>query len=232
MLMVVCGGISLCEGENLKCDFSESDYSVVGLLYLCDVKSFENQNNDKTIDRYIGRHLPQKSDSDVNAISIGFTNTKYIPANIGYLSHLSVFTMIFTQLVEIRSKDFNGMENLEVLSFFHNNLTFLPLDVFSTLTQLRVIFLTSNQIKVIPNGIFSNNIYLERINLDDNQIKFIGSSLFNGLTNLNNVHLKTNICIDKEYTGKTEIIQLMKNIKMSCHSPKNRRKSCRLTTRK
>ncbi|CAO1294435.1 unnamed protein product, partial [Diamesa serratosioi] len=71
----------------------------------------------------------------------------------------------------------------------------------------------------IPNGVFVNNLQLEKIYLYQNKIKFIGSTLFDELPKLYFVDLEKNICIDKEYSGSTAIIQLKNDIKSQCQNP-------------
>ena len=52
-----------------------------------------------------------------------------------------------------------------------------------------------------------------------NQIKFIGFELFNGLAKLNIVFLISNDCVDKNYEGSTELIQLKDDIDINCKRP-------------
>ena len=67
------------------------------------------------------------------------TNTKYIPTNLGSFSNLTVLVMVGTQFeVEIKAKDFHGMQNLKEISLSNNKFSSVPLDVFATLTKLRI----------------------------------------------------------------------------------------------
>ena len=129
----------------------------------------DNPYNNLIIDGYSGEHEANKNDADVKAIYIQNKNTKYIPTNLGSLFNLTVLNMYDTQLVEIKTKDFHGMQNLESISLNNNELSSVPLDAFVTLTKLRYIDLDSNQIEELPNGIFKNNLELERINLNNNR---------------------------------------------------------------
>ena len=113
----------------LNCGFRDIRYDI-GTLYSCDVTFLVNPHNNVTIDGYLGKHTPNKSDADVKAIFIHETNTKYIPTNLGSFSNLTALRMWHTQLVEIKAKDFHGMQDLEFLSFHGNKLSSVPLDVF------------------------------------------------------------------------------------------------------
>ena len=68
--------------------------------------------------------------------------------------------MMNTKLIEIKAKDFHGMQDLEFLSLHNNKLSSVPLDAFATLTKLKLISFISNQIEELPNGIFNNNLVI------------------------------------------------------------------------
>ena len=218
MLIILVCGSQLSHGEKLNCRFINVHYNI-GLLYSCYVTSLVNPHKNLTIEGYSGKHEANKNDADVKGIYIHDTNTKYIPTNLGSLFNLIALDMFRTQLVEINAKDFLGMQDLEEISFYNNNLTSVPLDAFATLTKLKIISLSSNQIEELPNGIFKNNLELEEILLWDNKIKILGTEIFQGLKKIKSVHLRWNICVNKEYKGATEINQLKNDIKMKCKNP-------------
>ena len=217
-IILVCGS-QLCHGEKLNCKFEDLGYYGVGSLFSCAVTSLANLHNNVTIDGHSRVYMTNKNDADVKAIYIENTNTKYIPTNLGSLFNLTALRMVRSQLVEIKATDFHGMQDLEHLNFYDNNLSSVPLDVFTTLTKLRIIILGSNQIEELSNGIFKNNLDMEEIHLWDNKIKYLGTEMFNDLKKLNWVVLYDNICINEFYKGKTEIIQLKDDIKMKCKNP-------------
>ena len=218
VLMVLCGSQS-SDGEKLNCVFKDVDFAHLSSLYSCEVTSLDTPHNNVTIDGHSGVHKINEKDNVVRAIYIHDKNTKFIPANLGSLFKLTAFLIESSQLIEIKSMDFHGMQDLEYISLWHNKLTSVPSNVFATLTKLRILFLSANQIQELSNGIFSNNVNLETIHLYSNKIKFIGSELFNGLTKLNKLNLIDNICISKDNTGATEILQLKKEIKIKCNNP-------------
>ena len=209
----------LSHGEKLNCKFKDEDIYPVGNLYSCNVRSFVNQHDNITIEGYSGVHETNKNDNDVKAIQIFITEAKYIPANLGFLSNLTAFGMFITDLIEIKAKDFQGMQNLEDLSLFMNDLRSLPSDAFASLTKLRMISLGWNKIEELPIGLFSNNVNLKSIGLDNNKIKFLGSGLFDTLTKLYHVNLEVNICVSKDYDGATAITQMKEDIKLYCKNP-------------
>ena len=194
VLMVVCGGIQLSCGEELKCEFKTETYAV-GTLYSCKVTTLNNENNNKTITGSNGVHLTNKNDNDVKAIFIHNTNNKFISTNLGSLFNLKALHMERTQLIEIKSNDFQGMQDLEHLNLWENQLTELSSDVFSTLPKLRF------------------------IDLSFNKIKYIASDTFDNLNKLNDVYLESNICLNKNYNGASTITQLKQDIQSNCKNP-------------
>ena len=50
-------------------------------------------------------------------------------------------------------------------------------------------------------------------------MKFIGSTLFDSLTKLDYVDLEDNVCINKIYSGSTQITQPKEDIKAQCFNP-------------
>ena len=112
--------------EQLVCEFKDEIFNILGPLYSCDVSSLDNQCNRKIITGHNGDHKANKMATDVKAIWIKMTNTKYIPEGLGSLFNLTAFQIFKSELVEIKSKDFKGMENLENLILNHNQLTSMP----------------------------------------------------------------------------------------------------------
>ena len=167
-----------------------------GNVYYCDVTSLDNSLNNMTIDGYTGTHVPNRNDNDINGIWIHNTNTKYIPANLGFLFNLTALLVQNSNLIEIKAENFHGMQNLESLELSYNKLTSLASDTFSSITKLKYLGLSANQIEVIPSNLFSNNLNLEEINLIHNKIKYIGSGVFDHLTKMNYVFLNVNICVN------------------------------------
>lgn len=224
MLENTINGRSICEGfqlspEKLSCAFIYEPFYHVGTLYTCNVESLDNSNNNMYIAGYIGDQQGNKSDLDVKAMWIHGTNATYIPSNLGSMFNLTTLSIQTSQLVEVRLRDFKGMQNLEYLSLFKNNLTFLPSNVFTTLTKLKFISLHENQFEVISNQLFSNNLQLEAIQIKNNKVNYIGTEVFNGLTKLNFVDISQNTCLNKDYNGTKAIIQLKEDIKLKCKDP-------------
>ena len=149
MFVTLCGGIHLCYGDQLKCDFGIVNFlfkNQYDSLYTCQVTSLDNSN---TINGYNGVHNTNKNDKDVKGLWIHHTNAKYIPENIGSLFNIISFAVEHSNLVEIKTKDFSGMQNLEILRLFNNSISYVSSDAFSTLPKLKYLDLMSDQIEII-----------------------------------------------------------------------------------
>lgn len=216
VLVILCCGIQLSCGEKLKCLFKELPIVVDGTLYSCKVKSLDNQNNNMNVTGSKGQHMWNKNDNDVKAFWIRYTNTKFIPENLGLLFNVIFLNMESTQLVEIKAKDFKGMQDLEYMYLGNNHITSVPKDVFTTLMKIVIISLSNNQIEAIPRGLFDNNLKLKRVYFYNNKVKYIESGTFNGLENLIAVDLASNTCLNKEYNETAGIIQLKNDLKTNC----------------
>ena len=141
-------------------------------LYSCHVTSLDNSN---TINGYNGVHNTNKNVKDVKSLWIHQTNTRYFPENLGSLFNLIAFSMSDSNFVEIKAKDFSGMQGLETLKLYNNSISYVPSDAFSTLPKLKFIVLDYNELREIPSGLFIKNVNLERIHLYGNKIKCFGT---------------------------------------------------------
>ena len=191
-------------GENLICKFEDTHYWNWGTSYTCTVTSLENGNNDKVITGYTGGHC-RSSDNDVKKIYISRTKAKYIPAKIGKLFNLTSFYFGSSQLLAIKSQDFEYMQDLKHLELGWNQITTVPANAFSNLRKLEYLSLYINHIEELPIGVFSKNVNLKEVWLTHNKIKFLGNGIFDGLTQLNKLDLENNHCVSKVYSGLVEL---------------------------
>ena len=218
--MVFCGVFQLSLGEYLHCNFKDVEFNELsGSLYSCDVTSLQNVDNNMIITSVMGNHTNRsKINNHVRAIQIKDQKTKFIPVDLrNIFFNLIALRIESSQLIEIKSQDFNKMHYLVHLSLMHNNLTSLPSDAFSTLPKLTEIYLAWNQIEELPFGLFINNVNLEIINLSNNKIKYLGTGLFDGLVKLNKVYANENICVNRDFIGNAAIQQLKQYKKVNCN---------------
>ena len=131
MLIILVCGSQLSYGVKLKCEFKVEEIFISGTFYSCKVTSLDNPQNNLMIEGYSGYHRANKNDADVKGILIQNKNTKYIPTNLGSFSNLTALSIQSIELIEIKAKDFHGMQDLESISFWYNYLLCLNLGFVS-----------------------------------------------------------------------------------------------------
>lgn len=216
--MLLYANLQLCHGQKINCIF-QYEVAFFGLpsLYTCVVATtLENKNGSMVITGHTGYHKSSKTDSDVRFINIHSGNTITIPTDLGTLFNLTALAITHSRLMEIKSADFDGMENIEHLYLEHNNLTFIPIDAFCNLLKLKTVELMGNQITELENGIFIRNVHMSMVSILENRIHYIGSRLFHGFKNLKTVYANGNLCLTKTYNGTKEITELNRDIHFQC----------------
>lgn len=103
-------------------------------------------------------------------------------------------------------------ENQGLLEITQHNLKVFPNLVFLDLQK--------NLIKHLAKGLFEFNNELHTIDLTGNNIRIIDKNVFEVLPNLFSLTLTDNLCINKDGTGRNEIIKFLDIIKVEC-APKN-----------
>ena len=94
--------------------------------------------------------------------------------------------------LSLKSGDFAGLVNIEVLAIYYHTMDALPEDIFEGLTGLNHIYLVENQLGALPEGVFNGLGSLERLDLRGNQIGTLPEGVFNGLGNLESLDLRGN----------------------------------------
>ena len=59
-------------------------------------------------------------------------------------------------IVSLKTRDFDGLTNLQNLSFRNNSLSFLPEGVFDNTPELQELYLNGNDLVSLPAGVFDN----------------------------------------------------------------------------
>ncbi|CAO1407450.1 unnamed protein product [Diamesa serratosioi] len=169
---------------------------------------------------------------------------EYLPKGLQqYFPKLKIYEVVSSSLKNIRKQDFINMTTLTALRLSHNQIEFVPEDVFTTLwnlesldlknnkikaindktftklTNLKVIKLNYNNLETITSNLFLNNINLIEINLSYNILKIIGFQCFVHLRYLEELYLNNNLCIDKNYRNKINIIEMQKELIGKCMDP-------------
>ena len=110
-------------------------------------------------------------------------------------AHLAAITELHlnqTNITRLKDGDFDGLNNLTVLTLYNNQLSILPSGIFDNLTQLTTLYLHNNQLSTLPAGIFDNLTQLTVLYLHNNQLSILPAGIFNNLTQLTWLYLNGN----------------------------------------
>jgi hypothetical protein len=160
----------------------------------------------------------QKLDLEGQEIKVIYKNT------FEHANHLNELKLTANELSTIKQKEFHGAHNLKKLFLGSNKIENLHPDCFQGLKKLEILELQNNHLEVldskiledlgelkkldfsqnkiihIPENVFNFNFKLIHINFAGNQILSASNKMFHGLVNLKVLTMKSNDCIDKNYT--------------------------------
>lgn len=179
-------------------------YDTENSSYNCQVTSGSIRSFSRTISSLSGKHVPDKSDQDINEIS--FDNiyhkltVKYFPKGMKQIfSNLTSVKIHDCELKEITKNDFEDLQQLEKLS------------------------LKNNKLATLPSDLFENMPWLISIEFNGNKLKFFSSKVVKPLMNneLELIDFRGNISIDSFYGPKIRggvrtVEELMRIINKNC----------------
>ena len=93
------------------------------------------------------------------------------------------------EALTLKSGDFAGLDNLNTLYLYGNQLSALPEDVFSGLGSLEELWLSSNQLSELPEDVFAGLGNLKMLRLSDNELTALPEDVFDGLESLESLFL-------------------------------------------
>ena len=96
-------------------------------------------------------------------------------------------------ITTLKSGDFSGLSNLQLLHLADNELRALPDGIFDNLTSLQSLYLYSNRLSELPDGIFDDLTGLEELQFFNNHIRgLLPDGVFDNLTGLQGLRLGGN----------------------------------------
>ena len=108
------------------------------------------------------------------------------------LSNVELVYLSGTNLAEVEENTFDGLTSLVSLYLSHNDLHELPPDVFDALTNLERLLLSNNDLEDMPSDVLDNLVNLEVLLLDENELSALKSSWFDNLDKLENLDVSDN----------------------------------------
>lgn len=138
-----------------KCDFSIHSFFWYKNLYRCEVLSVSKTPRKSGVKSFIGDHRGGKTNDDVKVFKVFNQPLGVFPRNLHKtfpnLTHLVIQRC---GLKNVTKEDLIGLENLEHLSLWGNNLRILPDDLFVNMRRLRRIFFGNNPIEHLSSKVF------------------------------------------------------------------------------
>ena len=115
---------------------------------------------------------------------------------VSHLAAIDSLVLDYTGLgviTSLKSKDFQGLSNLEVFKLSSHPIAEVPVDVFSGLTRLVDLHLDNNRgLTELPEGIFSGLSSLRFLNLSSNRLTSLPEGVFSGLSSVSVLALTGN----------------------------------------
>ena len=96
------------------------------------------------------------------------------------------------EITSLKSGDFSGLSNLQLLNLADNELRALPDGIFDNLTSLQILYLYTNRLSELPDGIFDDLTGLEELQFFNNHIRGLPDGVFDNLTGLQGLRLGGN----------------------------------------
>ena len=94
--------------------------------------------------------------------------------------------------LSLKSGDFAGLVNIEMLGIYYHTMDALPEDIFEGLTGLNRLYLGGNQLGALPEDVFDGLGNLVRLDLNGNQLGALPEDVFDGLGSLESLDLRGN----------------------------------------
>jgi len=122
-----------------------------------------------------------------------FRQIREIKENSFYgLNNLQSLSFYKNEITEIKENLFKGLNNLQDLNLNFNRITEIKEDSFNGLKNLQRLYLNYNQITEIRENSFNKLNNLQKLCLGGNRITEIKENSFNGLSNLQQLYLYGN----------------------------------------
>jgi len=119
-----------------------------------------------------------------------------------HCKYLKSLDLSRNRIKTINKNAFNSLANLEQLNLSGNKIRKIEHDVFQPLINMEYIWLSHNQLQEISSNLFTEqNQKLISIYLNNNKLTSISPYAFEKLDNLRFLFLKSNKCVNADFTN-------------------------------
>jgi Leucine-rich repeat (LRR) protein len=160
----------------LKCKFSNRGWNQTKVIFFygCQVPEASIRKPGTEIKAFIGEHEQGKTNIDVKMIWFENTAiTEFLPRNLHKIfPNLKALIIGNCGLKKIDRRDLTGLENLEILWIYKNQLRTLPSDLFKGMTKLNNIHFFGNEFDCLSSEVLEpiSRNQLERVSFRSNTI--------------------------------------------------------------
>lgn len=187
--------ISTASGIQIKCDYNNEDFSIIGRVYACRVISVEFYDDSIKLTNVEGKHLIGYSSDDVEVIL--FENCENF--------NISMIPKGFLE----------NFPNLIGLKFDYCSINFLNGDELAEYPQLQYFEYHGEKLNRIPENFFASTPNMKIIHFKDSQITNVGRGLLDNLWKLQEVSF-TLKCIQGTAQKAWQITELRNELTQNC----------------
>jgi hypothetical protein len=178
----------------IECEFDTDYWNVVGNVYICSVRGNPSVTSPGvTVTSVTGDHEPSMSHADVQGFYSYRNTINFMPCGLND---------VFPNLIGIEI-GYAGMKELH-----QSDLKQFP--------RLRYLGLYGNVLTIIEQDLFKFNTELEYISFGFNRITQIHPTVFDHLNKLSQLHLDSNVCMNKYAENRSAVEDLISSVKREC----------------
>lgn len=168
----------------------ECEYELFGDIYLCQLENITVLDPLLPV-TFTGTHLDNRTNADVNLISISNSNTPFI-INQLFTTFPNVFELDIADS-NLQTLIIPPEAQLEIMAIFGNNISRIESDSLRNQTELQLFYAPNNQIVTIDEDAFSDLHSLEFLLLAENNIQELSPRTLSNLTRIYEIHLENNL---------------------------------------
>lgn len=163
------------------------------LRYFCEFRGLQLSDDPNQEIVITGQHLPNKTNADVDAVLIFFSDVPFIISQVfTTFPNMIFFGMFDSGLRRIQPNAFIHGKNIGIVHLDRNNISSIPSAAFIGMTNLDELDLVGNHIDNIHQNAFIGLPLLSRLTLIWNDLHELPDDVFRPLVRLRFLHISMN----------------------------------------